>query len=203
MNINAIGKTTPVRAVICAALQTARWGGHQRQQALRGFTLIEALVTIALLAIVAALAVPSLQSFVVEARISASSSELFSDLAFARSEAIMRRSTVSVCATSNGSSCATGSSSWASGRLIFVDADADGALNVGNELLRLSEAAGTGIVVTATNISRSGGSVSFGPGGAVVAPGTITSCSSGRLGRALNISATGRVDINKTSTACT
>lgn len=56
----------------------------------RGFTLIEMLVGVSLLAIVLALGVPSLQRFIVNSRLKAVNSQLVSDLAFARSEAASR-----------------------------------------------------------------------------------------------------------------
>lgn len=62
----------------------------------RGFTLVELVVTVALLAIVLGIAGPSMRSFVVGQRIRALSYDLTSDLLLARSEALKRNAAVVV-----------------------------------------------------------------------------------------------------------
>jgi type IV fimbrial biogenesis protein FimT len=62
----------------------------------RGFTLIELVVTVALLGIILGLAAPSMRSFVVGQRIRALSYDLTSDLLLARSEALKRNAEVVV-----------------------------------------------------------------------------------------------------------
>lgn len=59
-------------------------------QQIRGFTLIELMIAIALLGIIAALAAPSMANFVIRQRVSSQANELMLSLAFARSEAIKR-----------------------------------------------------------------------------------------------------------------
>ncbi|WP_404299056.1 GspH/FimT family pseudopilin [Halomonas sp.] len=60
----------------------------------RGFTLIELIVTIAVAAILAALAAPSYQRFIASNRLSSDYNEVLSGLNFARSEAIKRREAI-------------------------------------------------------------------------------------------------------------
>jgi len=67
----------------------------------RGFTLIEAMVTIAVLVILLMVAAPSFRSFTEGQRIKNAASELGSALSYARSEAIARRANVSVTAVSS------------------------------------------------------------------------------------------------------
>lgn len=61
-----------------------------------GFTLIELMVAVAVLAIVVALAAPSLRRYVEVQRLRAVNSQLVTDLQFARSEAVSRNARVRV-----------------------------------------------------------------------------------------------------------
>ena len=69
-----------------ASLSKRGWGNTQ----CGGFTLFELLITIALIAIVMGIGVPSYQDFVVKNRIQTQASEIRSSLAMARVEAIRR-----------------------------------------------------------------------------------------------------------------
>lgn len=59
-------------------------------QQIRGFSLIEMMVAVALLGMIAALAAPSMADFALRQRVSSQANELMLSLAFARSEAIKR-----------------------------------------------------------------------------------------------------------------
>ncbi len=87
-----------------------------------GFTLIELMITISIVAILLTVGVPSLKTFMQGNQLIASTNELISALHVARSEAIKLNSRVSICSSSNGKSC-SGSSSWKEGWIVFVDAD--------------------------------------------------------------------------------
>jgi type II secretion system protein H len=72
---------------------------HPRPRALQGFTLIEAMVVVALVAILAALAVPSFNSTIANQRVSSAAQELQTLLLFARAEAVYKRTETTVTAT--------------------------------------------------------------------------------------------------------
>jgi type IV fimbrial biogenesis protein FimT len=74
----------------------------------RGFTLIEMLATVAVLAVVSAVAAPGMQSFALSQRAKSLSYDLVQDLLLARSEALKRN--VPVTVTPVGTNWATG---WA------------------------------------------------------------------------------------------
>ncbi len=80
-------------------------GGASRQSAL-GFTLIELMVTIAVMAIIASIAMPAMQGIIRANRLSAASTELVTALQLARGEAVRRNARVTVCATNDGLACA-------------------------------------------------------------------------------------------------
>jgi len=94
------------------------------ERADRGFTALELLVTLAVVAVLAALAGPSLATFIRAARLSATANQLEADLQLARREAIKRNANVFVCPVSSTAlACGT---AWASGWFVCYDTDADG-----------------------------------------------------------------------------
>jgi type IV fimbrial biogenesis protein FimT len=75
--------------------------------AARGFTLVELVIVMALFALVASLAAPSMQRLVAAQQLRSASYDLISDLTLARSEAVKRGAQVSITPTS-GTDWATG-----------------------------------------------------------------------------------------------
>lgn len=72
----------------------------------QGFTLIELIVTMAILAILLVVGVPSFRSMIEGNRIAAASNDLVTGLQLARSEAIKRGIPVVLCASSDQATCA-------------------------------------------------------------------------------------------------
>lgn len=89
----------------------------------RGFTIIELMVTVVVLGIVLAFAVPNLRQFIMSNRMTSNLNLLSSNLAMARSEAIKQNVPVVLCPTGGGSTC-TGDG-WESGWLAYADRDRD------------------------------------------------------------------------------
>jgi len=87
---------------------------------LHGFTLVELMVALAILAILLAIAAPSYRDFVVDSRMSGEANEFLTGLTFARSEAVKRNRPVSMCKSGNGTGCAN-SGDWEQGWIVFVD----------------------------------------------------------------------------------
>lgn len=77
-----------------------------------GFTLVELVITIAVVAILVALATPSFTSVINSNRLTAQANNLVADLQLARSEAVRRNRTVRVCRTPDGAVCAAAAGDW-------------------------------------------------------------------------------------------
>lgn len=91
----------------------------------KGMTLVELVVTLAVVAILASIAAPSLQDMVANNRLLALNNQLVSALNYARGEAVKRVYDVSLCVrNSDGSGCAT-SGGFEKGWLVFVNCNAD------------------------------------------------------------------------------
>ena len=104
---------------------------------IRGFTIIELLVTMVVLAIVAAVAVPSFSSMVTNNRMAGEINDLVATMHYARSEAITRGVSVVVCKSADGAAC-TAAGDWSQGWVIFTDTNNNQVVNAGagDEVIR-------------------------------------------------------------------
>jgi len=110
---------------------------HPNKRLHGGFTLIELVILMMAIALMATIAIPSFDSSVSRNSIDAAQSELQSALNLARSEAVKRGKTVTLCASSDQQAC---SSAWSSGWLLFIDNNSNNAVNSGEEILRVGRA---------------------------------------------------------------
>jgi type IV fimbrial biogenesis protein FimT len=74
----------------------------------RGFTMIELMIVVAIVAILATVAMPSMRDIVVRARLKTAAGDLHTSLMFARSEAIKRNGAVTVSPLGGGTDWAVG-----------------------------------------------------------------------------------------------
>ena len=92
----------------------------------QGFSLYELIASLAVGSILIALAIPSLQSLVIDAQVRSARSALLSMLATARTAAVDKRQRVALCRTENNNSCAgyskSGTKEWTSA-LLFLDSN--------------------------------------------------------------------------------
>lgn len=80
------------------------------------FTLIELMVTIAVLAIIATLAAPNLSQMLRNTKVNTSSGDILTFLQQSRTEAIRLGKTVTVCGSADGSSCLSANKrNWSTG----------------------------------------------------------------------------------------
>jgi len=120
-----------------------------RQQ---GFTIVELMITVALIAVIAGIGIPSFRQLIATNRVTATINEFHSGLRLARVEAVKRNANVVFCATSNQTSCG---GSWNDGWLIYHDADGDGVVDP-DEVIRVG-----GGVHDGYNLTFSGGATAI------------------------------------------
>ena len=119
-----------------------------------GFTLIELMVTVSILALLLAIAVPSFQNFLLTNRLATATNELVSALAVARSEAVKRATRVTLCKSVNPHAatptCTSGAgATWQNGWIVFVDGGISGTIDGADEILRIFQpAVNNGMTVT-------------------------------------------------------
>ena len=122
--------------------------------ALRGFTLIEVLVVMTISAILLAVGVPMFQSTIASMRASEGANSLVASLELARTEALRRGTTVSVCrvtstdptACDGGAAGGFAAGDLAAGWMVYADlgGSAVGAFNAGDERIQLQGPLSTG-----------------------------------------------------------
>jgi type IV fimbrial biogenesis protein FimT len=119
-----------------------------------GFTVIELVMTVAILTVLLTIAAPSLSALVREQRIKSATFDLYASLIFARSEAIKRNRFVAICAmNADGSGCQN-SSDWARGWIVFEDEDGNGFPAAVADILKRQDAiADLSVTGTASNVT--------------------------------------------------
>lgn len=153
-----------------------------------GFTLVELMVTVALVALLMAIGVPTFRDVSLGSRLSAAANNVLASVQLARSEAIKRNLAVTVCASADGATCAD-DGGWEQGWIILDSA--------GNLIQR------QGSLPDGYVMSQAGGvlPLEFEPIGIGSNAATITVCRNDPLGRQeriVSVNAAGSVHIETT-----
>lgn len=102
----------------------------------RGFSLIELMVVLGVVAIALGIGVPVFGRLVANQRMSSATNDLVSSLHGARSEALKRQVTVTLCPTAGGNGACVDGGNLAAGWTVFVDRNADGAISSDDVVLQ-------------------------------------------------------------------
>jgi type IV fimbrial biogenesis protein FimT len=161
---------------------------------LAGFTLIEMMVTISLLAIILGLAVPDLRAYIINSRLTSQINDVVADISLARSEAATRGALVTICVSEDLETCKNDGDAWQSGRIVFVDTNSNGDRESTEQILKRTESVGGSRTLVASGFAQTD-HVSFRPYGGLYQStgGSFLLCDpASETGRTVTVAATGR-----------
>ena len=161
----------------------------------KGFTLLELMVVVAIVAIIAGIGIPAMNSFLDNSRAEAKLTELSRMFAFARSQAASTRSPVTICPLANNVCTAN----WQGQVSVFNDPNNNRILDANETVLRVTEPSSANDII---NFAVAG--VSFSANGTASANGTLSYCPSGKADKAaqLTLLQSGRSRVSKTGAVC-
>ncbi len=102
-----------------------------------GFTLVELMITVAVIAILIGIGFPSFSASLRSNRVATHANEMIATVSLARTEAIKSNIAAGICPSANGTTCG---GTWNGGWLVFVDTNNNGAPNaaaVPSEVVRV------------------------------------------------------------------
>ncbi|MBY4598411.1 GspH/FimT family pseudopilin [bacterium BD-1] len=139
-----------------------------------GFTLLELVITVAVLAVALGIAIPSFQGITNRNRLTSVANEVVAAMQLARMEAIRRNQRVVMCPSTDGSTCS--GANWL--RMVVREADAAG------EVIREFQFTGRGLAIKSSSNVDDNNQIAFTSsgfarvGGTTNASGGLSVCSS-------------------------
>lgn len=138
-----------------------------------GFSLLELMIALAVASVLAIVAAPSFRDMLRRNKVSTASNAVLADIAYARSEAITRGSIVSLCPSSDGSSCVVDGTAYEGGWLVYTYTPGNGVANTAYDSSKKDSAGVSTNILLRSNGARDGASIqaldkvilSFGPQG--------------------------------------
>jgi type IV fimbrial biogenesis protein FimT len=191
--------TTPTAAPSSIDLVPLR----RRNRRLRGFTLVELMMVIAVACVLLGFGVPSMTALMNSNKLTAASNALLSSMRLARSEAFKRNGKVVLCKSADGVACVS-KGGWEQGWIVFHDANHDGEHDPDEVLIERADALPASLRVTGnSSLSKYVSFVATGTtrliGGGFQA-GTVTVCNRSATGgeaRQIVLNVVGRPRVQK------
>ena len=155
-----------------------------------GFTLLEMLVTVAILAILVGVVAPSINTILVKNRVTGDINTLSAIAQQARFSAVNEQFDVILCPTTNYDTCVN---DWANAKMIFIDENSNGSRDSSESLIASSDPLNTG-----NTINGISGAISFSEQGSISTSATITICPKSKdtsYASALLLSLYGRISV--------
>lgn len=145
----------------------------------RGFTLIELMIVLVIVALFASISVPAFQDTISRNRRLTALDSTLAMLSTARTAAVTRDARIALCPSSNQISCS--GSAWEGGIIVFVDDGAgtgmpgDLSLSGSEEILAVSTQISGGVTIRTANFTDTDG-IGFAAGGMADQRGTLVVC---------------------------
>lgn len=142
-------------------------------QTVRGFTLLELIIVLAIVGIISGIAAPSLQNMLESNRSTAHTQRFIRTLNLARHTAITRKEITTLCPSNNGRKCG---GEWHRGTILFRDKNNNRQVDNDERLIEVSEAYSEGITLNWRASAGRNTYIRFSPTGAAREFGTFTYC---------------------------
>jgi type IV fimbrial biogenesis protein FimT len=178
---------------------------------IRGFTLIELAITLAIGGILAAVAIPSMVGAMRSNSVKSRAASLQADISYARNEASRRRATISLCPiqsladiTTGEYTCMSTATDWSNGWLIYSGPQKTGNKLDANQVLKVrNDVAGIAISIPSSSGIAGAKLLSLNQLGGAKQTGVFTICPTGTTGSpGLTIEVLGSGSVNSNPVVC-
>jgi len=167
---------------------------NRQAHLVRGITLLELITTLAVAAVSLAVIVPGWSALSQRSQLTSSANLVLTFLRYARTEAVTRGETVTLCPSDDGNRCSGDPFGWHRGLIVFVDSDGDRARHSDESLLRTQGATARGLRL---HTSAGRPAIRFRPDGSAWGTNATFRLCLGDEGRAVVLYGSGRARVDR------